>query len=181
MDLKQIWAALTVGGALVGPHFPTYAGNSASIELGSYSQTEMARVGIQWKWEVEWLKTSETHVGGYWDLSLAQWHLKRYQNNPSVTDRITVLGITPVFRLQNNTLSGLYAEIGIGANYLSHLYDNDGKKLSTRFQFGDHLGVGYVFENNLDVSLKIQHFSNGGIKRPNSGVNFAIIRVSYPF
>jgi lipid A 3-O-deacylase len=35
--------------------------------------------------------------------------------------------------------------------------------------------------NNLDLGLKLQHFSNGGIKDPNDGVNFAVVRISYPF
>jgi hypothetical protein len=38
-----------------------------------------------------------------------------------------------------------------------------------------------VFSNGLDVGLKLQHFSNGGIKKPNSGANFAVLRVAYPF
>jgi len=63
---------------------------------------------------------------------------------------------------------------------LSELYDNNDRKLSTAFQFGDHVGIGYVFQNNLDLGLKVQHFSNGSIKQPNQGINFGVVRVSYP-
>lgn len=158
----------------------SYAVDSASLELGTGDKTKMARLGLQWKWESQWWRSNGTHIGGYWHLSLARWRADRFQGVASSTQNITALGITPVFRLQNDNLRGLYAEAGIGAHVLSDLYDNDGKQLSTRFQFGDHLGIGYVFANKLDLGLSIQHFSNGGIKKPNDGVNFAIIRLTYP-
>lgn len=156
------------------------AADSVSLEFGSGDKTKMARFGVQWNWEKQWWRSNGTHIGGYWDFTFAKWRGDRYQNIPGNTQNLIALGITPVFRLQNDSLKGLYAEAGIGAHLLSERYNNDGKELSTRFQFGDHLGVGYVFANNIDVGLRIQHFSNGGIKKPNNGVNFAILRLSYP-
>ena len=70
--------------------------------------------------------------------------------------------------------------VGLAGMYSYHVYNNNGRRFSTAFQFGDHLGVGYVFNNGLDVGLKVQHFSNGAIKRPNSGANVAVVRVAYP-
>ena len=70
---------------------------------------------------------------------------------------------------------------GIGTHLLSELYDNGGRQLSTAFQFGDHIGVGYVTADGMDIGLLIQHFSNGSIKQPNDGVNFAVVRMAYPF
>ena len=78
-------------------------------------------------------------------------------------------------------MRGWYAEAGVGLNLLSKLYDNDSNRLSTAFQFGDHLGVGYVFANQWDVGMKVQHFSNGGYKEPNSGVNFLVLKASRRF
>jgi len=158
-----------------------FGADSVSAEVGTGTRTKMVRLGAQWGWTSQWWRSNGTHIGGYWDLSIAHWRGTRFQNVPGQTQHINTLGITPVFRLQNDSLRGLYAEAGIGAHILSALYDNNGKRLSTRFQFGDHIGVGYVFADGLDLALKIQHFSNGGIKKPNNGVNFAIVRVSYPF
>jgi lipid A 3-O-deacylase len=70
---------------------------------------------------------------------------------------------------------------GIGMHYLPSTYDNNGRQLSDDFQFGSHLGVSYVFGNRVDIGLRIQHISNGGIKEPNDGVNFAVIRAGYRF
>lgn len=155
--------------------------DSISFETGSGSNTKIVRLSAQWKWERQWWRSNGTHIGGYWDLSLDRWREDSFQNVPGNSQNITVIGITPIFRFQNDSMRGFYAEAGIGAHFLSALYDNSGKQLSTRFQFGDHIGVGYMFPNNLDISLKFQHFSNGGIKQPNNGVNFSVLRVGYAF
>lgn len=158
----------------------SHAVDSASLEFGSGDKTKMARLGLQWNWKKQLWRSNGTHIGGYWQLSLAQWRATRFQGIAGGSQNISSLGVTPVLRLQNDNLRGFYAEAGIGAHMLSDLYDNDGKQLSTRFQFGDHIGAGYVFQNELDLGVSVQHFSNGGFKKPNDGVNFAIIRISYP-
>jgi len=159
----------------------SHAVDSASFDIGTGNKTQIFRLGAQWKWERRWWQSNGTHIGGYWDLSLTQWRGNKFQDIDGQTQNLTDIGITPVFRFQRDTLKGPYLEGGIGAHYLTKHYDNNGRKLSTNFQFGDHLGIGYVFNNNLDIALKVQHYSNGGIRQPNSGVNFAVISVRYPF
>jgi lipid A 3-O-deacylase len=178
---KTALKTVVIGGALAAMHSAACAVDSASFEFATGNQTQMVRLGTQWQWARHWKFSNGAHIGGYWDLSLAQWRGKRYQNIAGQKQNITSIGITPVFRFQYETLKGFYAEAGIGAHYLSGLYNNNDSQLSTRFQFGDHIGVGYMFENSLDLGFKIQHFSNGGIRNPNDGVNFAVVRVSYPF
>lgn len=173
--------ALAVGCLLSALSPASVAADSVSIEFGVGDKVKMARLGAQWKWNSMWWRSNGTHIGGYWDASIAQWRGNQFRNISGNTQNISALGITPVFRFQNDTLKGFYAEAGIGAYLLSELYDNNNHQLSTRFQFGDHIGVGYVFANNTDVSLKIQHFSNASIKKPNDGVNFAVVRVNFPF
>jgi hypothetical protein len=174
------WKTLAAAGILLGMHLNSHAVDSASLEFASGNKTQMARLGLQWKWNKQWWQSNGTHLGGYWDLTLARWHGTRFQNGNGSQD-LTDIGITPVLRFQRDDLKGFYLEGGIGAHYLSGLYDNNDRRFSTRFQFGDHIGVGYVFDNGLDLGLKIQHFSNGGVKQPNPGVNFAVIRASYAF
>ena len=159
---------------------PAFAVDSISAEIGTGNHTDLVRVGAQWQWEKRWWQSNGTNIGGYWDLNLGHWRGDRYQGIPGSKQNITTIGITPVFRFQKDNLQGWYGEIGIGANWLSDYYDVNGRRFSTRFQFGDHLGVGYVFANKLDVSLRYQHFSNGSIDTPNPGVNFTVLRVSYP-
>ncbi|RJG04373.1 acyloxyacyl hydrolase [Noviherbaspirillum sedimenti] len=159
---------------------PARAVDSVSLELGAGNKSDLARVGVQWKWEQRWWQSNGTHIGGYWDLNLGHWRGDRHLDIPGNRQNITTIGITPVFRWQKDNLQGWYGELGIGANLLSGYYDNNGHQLSTRFQFSDHLGVGYVFANKLDLSFRFQHFSNASIKQPNDGANFSILRLSYP-
>ena len=155
--------------------------DSASLEFGTTSKARMVRVGAQKQWDKQWFVSNGTHVSGYWDLSLAQWRATAYRNIPGEHQNITNLGFTPVFRLQADNKLGWFAEGGIGLNMLSKRYDNDGSELSTHFQFGDHVGAGYVFDNRWEVGMKIQHFSNGGYKKPNGGVNFLMLKAARPF
>ena len=158
-----------------------HAVDSMSVEFGTGNKTKSLAVGAQWDWNKQWWQSNGTHLGGYWDLSLAQWRGTRYQNMLDTNQNITDIGITPMFRFQADSKTGPYVEAGIGAHVLSHAYNNNGRRLSTAFEFGDRLGVGYVFANKLDIGLSFEHFSNGGIKQPNNGVNFGLVKVKYAF
>ena len=155
--------------------------DSASLEYGAGKDAQLMRAGAQWNWERQWLPSKTGHLGGYWDLTVANWHQSRYQDQPGVSRDITDVGLTPVFRYQVNGKTGLFGEAGIGVHRLSTLYDNGGHQLATKFQFGDHLAVGYRFENAWEAAVKLQHFSNGGIKHPNGGVNYLVLRLAKGF
>lgn len=170
-------SALAASPALAADSRP----ESASLEFGGGTKVQMVRLGVQSQWEKKWLASNGRHLSGYWDLSLAQWRGNAYQNIPGQRQHVVNVGFTPVFRYQTDSGQGWYAEAGIGLNLLSRRWDNDDNKLSTAFQFGDHIGAGYVFSNTWEVGIKVQHFSNGGFKRPNSGVNFLVLKVARPF
>lgn len=183
MRIKKISTSVLLAFGFVAAswHVTSFAVDSTSVEFATGNKTQMARVGAQWNWANTWFQSNGTHLGGYWDLTAAQWRQNRFQNIPGNTKDIYDIGITPVFRFQSDSKLGFYGEAGIGAHYLTDLYDNNGRRFSTKFEFGDHIGVGYVFANKWELGLKVQHFSNGGIKQPNSGANFAVIKASYRF
>ncbi|KQQ96212.1 acyloxyacyl hydrolase [Massilia sp. Leaf139] len=183
-SIQKIGAILGVAAALVA----TQAGaadngwvDSASFEFGTGAKVRMARVAVQKNWESRWFASNGRHLSGYWDLSAAYWRGTAYRNQPGQEQNIAVVGITPVARYQRDDKLGWYVEAGIGANLFSELYNNDDNRLSTAFQFGDHLGIGYVTPTKWDFSVKIQHYSNASIKRPNSGVNFLVVGARYQF
>jgi len=173
--------AIVVGSLLAGMQVPAQAVDSVSLELAQGNKTNVARIGAQWEWSSKWWQSNGTHIGGYWDLDLSQWRATRFRNMPDTTQNITEIGLTPVFRFQRDDKKGFYGELGIGAHYLSGIYNNNGKQLSTHFQFGEHLGLGYVFADALELGLRLQHFSNGGVREPNDGVNFVVLRARYRF
>lgn len=158
---------------------PAVAVDAIAVEAGSGDSTDMGRVAIQWDWNKRWFQGADWHVGGYWDLALGYWH----RNAPAgQNEDITEIGLTPVFRLQRNGLAGPYLEAAIGFHLLSDTTIGD-KRLSTQFQLGDHLGLGYRFgaKRALDLGYRYQHLSNAGIKQPNDGINFHQIRLQYHF
>lgn len=155
--------------------------DGASVELGGGDEVRMLRLAVHQNWERRWFQSNGTHVGAYWNASLIHWRANAYQGVYGRHQNLSGIGLTPVFRFQSDDLTGWYAEGGIGVNLLSRLYHNNGDQLSTRFQFNDQLGFGYVFKNRWDVGAKIEHFSNGGIKKPNSGVNFILVRLARPW
>jgi hypothetical protein len=172
---------LLAGVGLLLAHASSFAVDSVSAEFASGNKSQFVRGGAQWDWDNAWFKSNGTQVGGYWDATLTQWRNNAYQGVSGATQNITDVGITPVFRFQNENKKGLYAEAGIGLHLFSHVYNNNGRAFSTAFQFGDHIGVGYVFSNGWEAGLKIQHFSNGAIKKPNPGANVATVKVGYHF
>lgn len=154
--------------------------DSASIEFGTNPEQRMVRLAVQNDWDQRWFARNGYHLSGYWETNVALWRLSAYQNVPGRKKNIAVVGFTPVFRYQSDSKLGLYGEIGVGVNLFSKLYKNEDKELSTAFQFGDHIGVGYTTAK-WDYSLKFQHYSNASIKSPNAGANWIVAKAAYRF
>jgi lipid A 3-O-deacylase len=173
---------LIVSTAVLGLQSSAFAVDSFSVEAAAGKHhTQLFRGALQWDWDKKWFDSNGTHLSGYWDLSLAMWQGNRHKGIEGNKQRFADIGFTPVFRYERSSKKGPYAEAGIGVHLFSELYDNDDRRLATAFQFGDHIGAGYVFSNGLDLGLRLQHFSNGGIKKPNGGADFAVLRLAYRF
>ena len=174
--------AATFAAVLLSPagHAADGMVDSASFELGTNPQQRMFRVAVQKDWEQRWFAGGGRHLSGYWETNLALWRLNAYRNVRGQEKNIAVIGFTPVLRYQNDSKLGLYGELGVGVNLLSTLYKNEDKELSTAFQFGDHVGVGYTTAK-WDFGLRFQHYSNASIKSPNAGANWIVAKAAYRF
>jgi hypothetical protein len=155
--------------------FPAYAVDGVALELGTGDQhSELVRGALQWQWGRSWFADTGWEVSGYWEASLGAW----------TTDKTLLdFGFTPVFRLQRADWAGPYLEAAIGFHLLSDLSVTRTRLFGSHFQFGDHLGAGWRFgkDGRYDLGLRMQHLSNGGIRRPNPGINFALLRFAYRF
>lgn len=156
------------------PGSPVAAVSSAFIQAGFAKDARAYVVGASWDWS--WRRSLRWgEVGGYWESSIGQW---RTRNAPEGDHSalVTQVGITPVLRWHpSESRPGLFLEFGIGANVLFPIYATDDKRFSTAFNFGDHLAVGHRWGRH-ELSLRLQHFSNAGIKHPNPGENFVQLR-----
>ena len=170
---KKVVALL--GAALLFSAMESRAVDSVSVEAGrGTSSVDLWRLGAQWKWQKHWFTEGDWHLGGYWDAQVGRWNGAGHP---------TDLSLTPTFRLERKSGYGPYVEGAIGFHYISDKNIAAGKQFSTNFQFGDHVGAGVRFgdKGQYDLGLRLQHLSNAGIKHPNPGINFGIIRFQYHF
>ena len=156
--------------------------DGASVEYGNGDAADMARVGMSWNWDKQWFTGGDWLVTGYWEASLGSWRGHNAAgNNQTVID----VGITPVFRLQQKNPGRFapYAEAAIGFHLITPTFIYANRNFGSAFQFGDHIGVGARFgdRRQFDLGYRFQHLSNGGIKKPNQGINFNQIRFAYHF
>ena len=143
------------------------AASAADLTLsgGSYKGTQRYGVGIE---------TAPVYVNGNFSVvpffELANLHRQ---------DRDVVqLSATPMLRY--HLTPALYAEGGIGASALSKTSLGD-QRFSSAFQFQSTLGVGYRFNDALSVSYRLSHTSNGGIEKPNDGIDMQSVVVTLKF
>ena len=164
---------------------PTFAADgwfdAVSVEGGGGEHVQVLRISGQSDWNRNWLPASGYHLSGYWDANIAYWRANQWQDVPGRRHNLAVVGITPVFRWEADDKLGLYGEAGIGASLFSSVYRNTHRQLSTAYEFADHIGAGYVFDKNWELGVRLQHYSNGGIKHPNGGVNLFTVKAAYHF
>lgn len=95
------------------------------------------------------------------------------------------LGLTPTLRLEPgfSTRGHIpFAEVGLGPYWVSRSVPYD-RRLSTAFQFGSFAGVGLHLgpRHSYEIGYKFFHLSNGGIRKPNGGLNFHVLRLGFRF
>ena len=185
MNKKQLCALLLLSSLGI---VPAHAVDGFSLEFSksdsSNSDVNLYRAGLQWNWNKRWFDTGSWHLGGYWDLSLGYWDnrtIPTLKTNDSIAD----IGLTPVFRFQQDPVNGVspYFEAAVGFHLLSATSVSTERKFGSNFQFGDHIGAGLRFgqKGQFDIGYRYQHLSNAGITEPNQGINFHVVRLQYHF
>lgn len=154
---------------------------SAFIAEGGVTEhkTYMLTAGVSWP--LPWRHLSHT---GEWtahaELFASYWHAKSDDGRKSYAQ----VGLVPVLRYRfDQGRSDWFAEGGIGVSYFNGLYQRGDKRFSTRFNFYDTIGVGRSFgaRRQHELSLRVGHVSNAGIKEPNPGENFFQLRYAHSF
>ena len=151
------------------------------FQAGTAAGTHTLTSGLTWDWSRDW-ELAGGRLGGYWELSLSRW------SYPTMDGRneawLGQVGVVPTFRYRGaEGTSPWFIEAGIGASITTTVYETRRKRFSTTFNFADRIGVGRNFgaSGQHELSLRVEHFSNAGIKRPNPGENFAQLRYGYHF
>jgi hypothetical protein len=157
------------------------APSAVFVQAGTWIDTHELTAGLAWDWGRRW-PLAGGQISGYWELSMSVW------SYPSMDGRreawLGQVGAVPTFRWRPaDGASPWFAELGIGASLMTTVYETRRKRFSTSFNFADHIGVGRSFgaASEHELSLRIEHFSNAGIKHPNPGQNFVALRYTYRF
>lgn len=109
-------------------------------------------------------------------------------NNPVIKNNFNVFYTleSTIFKFKK---ADIFLKACAGLNFINNPYDSvyNSSNLSYSSAVNAFLSLGllsnYFFKNGNSIGLKIQfnHFSNGGIKDPNLGVNFITSAISYQF
>jgi hypothetical protein len=154
---------------------------SVFVQLGNAHSTNSVTGGLTWGWDRKW-DLGSGQLTGFYEGFLSVWS---YPDGPvEHHTQLAQIGLTPVFRwTPSHGESPWFFEGGIGLTLTSKLYEPTGKRFSTAFNFGDQIAVGRRFGagRQQEISLRLQHFSNGAIKHPNPGENFYQVRYAYLF
>lgn len=110
------------------------------------------------------------------DAYYSWWHAEALAGG---RDRFSQIGLVPMLRWRfDEGRSPVFVEAGIGASYLVDGYRTRTKEFGSRWNFSDHLGVGFNFgsQRRHELGLYVKHVSNAGLASPNPGETFYLLR-----
>jgi hypothetical protein len=128
----------------------------------------------------------DTGTGSPWsfygEAVLGEW----FVHHPPGGQRtaFTQVTLAPVVRYDLGRFVGhAFIEVGVGLSFITPHFRDEEREFSTVFNFDDHASLGYRFgdRGENEISIRAEHFSNGGIKNPNPGQNFGQIRYARHF
>jgi len=155
-----------------------------TFEYGnSAGDAEIDRYGanVTFDWGVQWLKTGDWYLGGYWEGGLNYW-----DSDPGRTgnDSLVDFHATPVLRWPRAPGSGFapFLELGLGPHLATESEIED-KDFDINFSFGSHVGGGVRFgeQGRFELLYRFQHLSNASLGDKNPGVNFHLFNLGYHF
>ncbi len=118
----------------------------------------------------------------YGEAVLGEWFVHRHDDGQRT--QFTQFTAAPVLRYTfGGALSDVFVEAGVGLSAIVPKFHEAGRSFSTTFQFDDHasLGVRFGAGDANELSVRVEHFSNAGIRNPNPGQNFGQLRFARHF
>lgn len=149
-------------------------GGSGEHDVGA------ASAGMQWPWA--WRTAA---LGGEFsvrtELFGSVWRAHAVGGG---RDSFYQLGLVPLLRYRfAEGRSAWFLEGGIGLSVTDKRFVTRDKVFGSTWNFSDNLAVGRSFgeQGRQEVSLRLQHTSNAGLKKPNPGLNLVMLRYASAF
>lgn len=164
---------------------PGYVG----FELGTgfhHTDADTLNAVVAWRFQPDWLLGG----GPTWEremlleADLGFWRRTDYgavtsTGIPRPDGTVNEIGLTPVLRLaQIEGERRWFFELGLGL----HALDGRGSfadKLGTDIEYGPLLGVGLRVGPHWELGYRLRHISNNDYAKPNTGLDFQLLRVAY--
>jgi lipid A 3-O-deacylase len=181
MDSKHLFISLSAAALSVGVCAADLRPGGVFVEGGLAQQrTYNVSAGVLWPWS--WRRDfGSTEASGITEAFVSNWSGR---DTGGERRGFTQLGLVPLVRLRlDGGRSPWFLEGGIGVSVMDRTYRTQDKEFSTKFNFVDVVGVGHSFgaDRRRELSLRVSHISNGGIKNPNPGENFLQLRYAVMF
>lgn len=110
---------------------------------------------------------------GYWAAGLTWWEADRFGS-----DEYSI-SLSPVFGWEfTGPRLRPFVEAGIGAGYFTANEVGD-RRIGSRLHFEDRFGAGVHLGERSRLQLRVIHYSNAGLKKPNQGINSWSLVYSY--
>ncbi|OUM01467.1 acyloxyacyl hydrolase [Variovorax sp. JS1663] len=178
-------ATALLSSALPAQAFEDLSTKAVYVDAGhaphNNTSTDSLTLGVILPWGSEH-KFWGTSVTSHADLFVSQWRAPTVDHTGH--NNFTQLGAIALWRIRfDEGASPWFAEAGIGITQMNDRYESPDRRFSTRFQFTEQFAVGRSFgaQGRHELSLRIQHFSNASIRKPNPGENFYKLRYAYRF
>lgn len=136
-----------------------------------------ADLGPPYRWQL-----GPGELRSYLEASYAYWQIQ--STDRAGLSHLSQFALIPVLRYRPaDGASPWFFETGVGVTATSSVYRTRQKSFSTSFNFSTHLAVGRSFgaQRQHEIALRLEHFSNAGIKHPNPGENFIQLRYARRF
>ena len=161
----------------IGTAAPADEGNFVYGQYGQWDSARQAVVGLESPWPIHFQGDSWTT---FWQGELGEWWTKKDSQHYTSS---TEVAVGPVGRYFLNQDHSFYAEGVANIAFIGPRYWRDSEQEGTAFDFGGAMALGYRFGAGLgnEISLRAEHFSNGGLRDPNPGRNFFQIRYAVAF
>lgn len=183
MKKKLPWPLAVAAAALLSlpVHSADLAPATVSVAAGpGRDHSSQLTVGLGWNFD--WQRPlgpvlATTHA----EVFAAVWRARDFEGG---NQHFGHFGVLPTLRLRfDQGRSPMFFDAGIGLSWHNRTYVTPDKEMGSRFNFTDVLGVGFSFgpQRRQELSLRYNHVSNGGIKKPNPGEDFLLLRYATHF
>lgn len=189
MIKKRRWLGLVILAVSLIPK-TVWSVDGIAVTIGdstNVQDAEVYRVAVQWDWDKSWFNDliEGWHLTGMWEASYNFWTGEPIPEHTGDTHHsIHVAAISPVFLYEQKRDKGwiFYIEAGIGFALLSGI-DFIGRDMSSVYQFEDRLGFGIRFgeRQQNDINLRLMHYSNAEIQKPNRGFDSVMLTFARKF